>query len=146
MRVAVDTNTLASGVLGPLSSPPARLITAWREDLFTLVISEHILIELERTLHKPFFAQRLSPHVVSSFVHLLRRAAFLAPAPGRLQSVATHPEDDRVLEAALTGRAAYLVTGDRKLQDLRSFEGVRIISPRQFLLPLTRLRKGGGLT
>lgn len=144
MRVAVDTNTLASGVLGPLTSPPARLITAWRENRFTLVISEHILIELECTLQKPFFAQRLSPRVVSSFVHLLRRSASVAPTPGRLPPTATHPEDDRVLEAALTGRATYLVTGDRKLQALRTFEGVRIISPRQFLLPLTRLRKGGG--
>jgi predicted nucleic acid-binding protein len=47
--------------------------------------------------------------------------------------VATHPEDDLVLAAAVSAGADYLVTGDRKLQALDTFEGVRILSPRQFL-------------
>lgn len=30
-------------------------------------------------------------------------------------------------------KAEYLVTGDKKLQDLRTYEGVTIVSPREFL-------------
>ena len=47
--------------------------------------------------------------------------------------LATHPEDDLVLAAAVSARSDYLVTGDKKLQDLRSYQGVTIVTPREFL-------------
>jgi uncharacterized protein len=47
--------------------------------------------------------------------------------------VATHPEDDLVLAAAVSAEAGYLVTGDRQLQQLGRFRGVDIVSPRAFL-------------
>lgn len=47
--------------------------------------------------------------------------------------VATHPEDDLVLATAISGSADYLVTGDRQLRQLGSFQGVVIVSPRTFL-------------
>jgi predicted nucleic acid-binding protein len=50
--------------------------------------------------------------------------------------VATHPEDDLVLATAVSAHADYLVTGDRKLQRLGSYQGVRILSPREFLAVL----------
>lgn len=48
-------------------------------------------------------------------------------------SVATHPEDDLVLATAVSAQVDYLVTGDRQLQRLDTFQDVRILSPRQFL-------------
>jgi hypothetical protein len=38
-----------------------------------------------------------------------------------------------VLAAAVSADADYLVTGDRQLQRLGTYEGVRIVSPRDFL-------------
>ena len=43
------------------------------------------------------------------------------------------PDDDRVLECAIAGRANYLVSGDRHLLKLSRFEGVAILSVRQFM-------------
>ena len=42
-------------------------------------------------------------------------------------------EDDLVLAAALSAGANYLVTGDTRLQRLRTYEGIRIVSPREFV-------------
>jgi predicted nucleic acid-binding protein len=47
--------------------------------------------------------------------------------------VATHPEDDLVLATAISAKAEYLVSGDTKLQRLGTYEGVKIVSPREFL-------------
>jgi predicted nucleic acid-binding protein len=50
-----------------------------------------------------------------------------------VHGVATHSEDDLILATAVSAEADYLVMGDRKLQDLVTYEGVTIASPRQFL-------------
>ncbi len=50
-----------------------------------------------------------------------------------VHGVATHAEDDLILATAISARVEYLVTGDKKLQELRSYQGVAIVSPREFL-------------
>jgi predicted nucleic acid-binding protein len=43
------------------------------------------------------------------------------------------PDDDKFIDAALSGNAGVIVSGDRHLLDLRAAEGVEILSARQFL-------------
>lgn len=55
----------------------------------------------------------------------------------RLSGLVTAEADHRVLEWAVAARAEFLVTGDKKhLQPLKSFRGIRILSPRAFLAEL----------
>ncbi len=41
--------------------------------------------------------------------------------------------DDLILATAMSSQADYLVTGDKQLQDLGTYQGVTILSPRAFL-------------
>lgn len=50
-----------------------------------------------------------------------------------ITGVASHPEDDVVLDAAVSAAVGFLVTGDKQLQRLGTFQGVRIVSPGSFL-------------
>ncbi|MBL8133918.1 MAG: putative toxin-antitoxin system toxin component, PIN family [Anaerolineae bacterium] len=43
------------------------------------------------------------------------------------------PKDDKFLELAVNGMADYLISGDDDLLDLNPFEGISIVSPREFL-------------
>lgn len=133
MRVVLDTNTLASGLLGHSGSPASRLIDAWRDAAFTLVVSADILAELAGVLAKPYFATRLDPNDVIAFLDLLATTSSVVVVKGSVVGVAGHPEDDRILECALVGQAVYLVTGDKELQALRAFQGVEIVTPRRFV-------------
>ncbi len=135
IRVVLDTNVLISGIIGIRlpSSTPGELIRRWRGQGFTLLLSEHILAETERTLAKPFFQRSLNPAQAASAVRLLRRKAELVTITATVANVATHPEDDLVVATAVAANARYLVTGDAKLQDIRRYEGVTILSPRAFL-------------
>ncbi len=56
----------------------------------------------------------------------------VVPTPS-VRGVGEDEEDDLVLATAIAGDATYLVTGDRHLQALGSFQHVTILSPRQFL-------------
>ena len=58
IKAVLDTNVLAAGFTHP-GSPSAQLLLAWLAGLYDLVVSEEILGELDRTLHKPYFLSRL---------------------------------------------------------------------------------------
>jgi putative PIN family toxin of toxin-antitoxin system len=97
------------------------------------VTSEHILTELEHTLQTPYFRRRLTPEQISGAISLLRSESTIAPITTQVHSIATHPEDDLILAAAVSAKADYLVTGDTKLQHLGTYQDVAILSPRRFL-------------
>ncbi len=50
--------------------------------------------------------------------------ADLIPGDRSIAGACADPDDDKYLAAALEGRAAYLVTGDRQLLALSVYEGV----------------------
>lgn len=49
ISVVLDANILVSGTV-TASTPPGQILNAWHDGQFELVISTHILDELERTL------------------------------------------------------------------------------------------------
>jgi putative PIN family toxin of toxin-antitoxin system len=138
-RVVLDANILASGAIAPTGTL-ASILDAWRSGKFSVIVSEPILQELERTLQKPYFRQRLTDAQSSRFLLLLQRRATLSPITVSVHGIATHPEDDLILATALSAQADYLITGDTKLQELGTYQGVSILSPRAFLELLLRER------
>jgi putative PIN family toxin of toxin-antitoxin system len=137
--VCLDSNVLASGVLGlenPLSTP-GEVLRAWEARAFTLVISQHMLDEVERTLTDPYFQRRLTPEEINRGNLALRQRGRLIPITVTVSGVATHPEDDLVIATALSAKAQYLVTGDAQLQKLAAYQGLTLLSPRAFLGLLT---------
>jgi uncharacterized protein len=138
MSTAVfDTKVLASGFVSR-AGIPGQLLRLWTYRLFELVLSEHILTELGQTFSKPYFQKYLSAGQIEADLALLRREATITPITTTVEGVATHPEDDLVLATAVSGKCEYLVSGDKKLQALCSYQGVTILSPRAFLDLLTQ--------
>lgn len=74
---------------------------------------------------------------------LLLRQTELTEITVLVHGVATHPEDDRVLETAISAGADYLVTGDAALLRLGHYQSVALISPRHFAELLEREHEGG---
>jgi putative PIN family toxin of toxin-antitoxin system len=135
IRAVLDTNVLAAGIVGVdvLTSTPGELIRRWRIGQFDLVISDHILNEVELTLVKPYFVNRLSAEWMIASVQLLRQRAIATTMSRSVTGVASHPQDDLVLATAISAGVDYLVTGDRELRQIGQYEGVWVVSPSQFL-------------
>ena len=136
IRAVLDVNVLASGSL-KAPTPPGLLLDLWQAGSFWLIVSEHILTNLQRALAKTYFRRRLTAAERNAFLALLRQEATLASIIVPVQGVAPDTEDDLVLATAMSGQADYLVTGDAAFQDLQTYRGVRIVSPRAFLEILT---------
>jgi putative PIN family toxin of toxin-antitoxin system len=139
MQVVLDANILASGAIAPEGGTLATIIDSWQRDRFGVVLSLPILTELERTLTDPYFTQRLSPRDIATYLVTVRQTSALVQITAEVRGVATHPEDDLVLATAVSAKVDYLVSGDKKLQRVRAYEGVTIVSPREFRDIIERL-------
>ena len=134
IRATLDTNVLAPGIITSPQTVNGQVIQAWRDNKYSLVLSEVILTELSRTLSQPYFSARLTAAQIEAILNLIRSEATVVPLLIPVAGVATHPEDDLILATALSGRAHYLVTRDEKLQEkVKEYKGVEIVSPPVFL-------------
>jgi putative PIN family toxin of toxin-antitoxin system len=134
IRATLDTNVLASGVVTSAQTVNGQVIQAWRDNKYSLILSEAILTEFSRTLTQPYFSARLTAAQIEATVNLFRTEATIVPISVSVTAVATHPEDDPIIATALSGKAHYLVTRDEKLQKkVPEYKGVSLISPPVFL-------------
>ena len=112
----------------------AGILAAWRQGLFTVAVSDHLFAEVERTLGNPYFTRRLAQQDVQTYLTFVRMRAWHTEIIVQVTGVATHPEDDLILATALSAGAEYLVTGDIRFRNrVPSYQGVRLISPAEFL-------------
>ena len=131
ITAVLDTNVLASGFVRA-NSTPGVLLALWSTSAYDLLISNVILKELNATFQQPYFRRYLSQELINANLLLLREEATVVPITVQVQGKATHPEDDLILATAVSAKADYLVTGDKKL---------RSVNPREFFDILAGLRE-----
>jgi len=141
----LDTNVWVSAFLKP-SGPPGRLVAAWSRNNFSAVTSPSQLTELAEVLLRPRLTRRFKyTHAdAATFIRLIAAHASVVETRGVLK-ICRDPDDDEILEAAIHGKAQYLVTRDDDLKrDLDIIKmarrnRVRVVSVRQFLHRLSRV-------
>ncbi len=128
-RVVADTNILVSALM--FGGLPGAILDLALLHGFDLVTSPVLLDELNETLLGEKFA--MSPEDVAAIRVKLEAVAALVEPRLTLDVIAADPDDNRILECAVEGRADCIVSGDRHLLGLREYEGIPIYSARQFL-------------
>lgn len=127
-RVVVDTNVIVSSFRG---GKPRTILDLWRDRQFLLCLSEAMIEEYLRVIARFRETQE----------EALGFAAFLKSGTGVLRVhpeaevhvVAADPDDDKFLACAVAAGADAIVSGDRHLLALGSFEGIPILDPAEFL-------------
>lgn len=128
MRVVLDTSVFVSMLLG---GQVGKINDAWKSEKFILVVSDAILSEYLDVLSRPKL--HLTAEIVSIVTaRVQRRAQFVIPKE-TIHAIETDPSDDKFLEAAIAGKAVYIVSGDSHLLQLKTFRGVAILTAREFL-------------
>jgi putative PIN family toxin of toxin-antitoxin system len=128
VKVVLDTNVLLSAAFfrGLCDEVVAHcLITPAIE----LVLSQYILDEFTR--HATGKLGGSSDRVAAYLQELRRRCDIVVPAQVP-PDACDDPDDLPVLGTAVAARAGVLVTGDKALLKLASYEGIDILAPRAF--------------
>jgi putative PIN family toxin of toxin-antitoxin system len=128
LRVVLDTNVLVSA----FTHQQGLSFQIWQMAIqrrFRLLLSPQIVAELARVLRMKFTWDdaRLQPEMKFP----VRTAEMIVPK----QTLRVVPEDDddnRILECAAAGNAGLIVSSDRHLRKLKSYEGMGIVTPMDF--------------
>ena len=128
MKAVFDTNIFVSALAIP-GGQAERAIDLVIDARVNLCISKQIIHEVLGVLAQKFSK---GPEELS------RTAVFLSElgeliVPREKLTVLDDEPDNRILECAMTGHADVIVTGDRAMLTLKTYQEIRIISLRQFL-------------
>jgi len=125
---------LVSAILSPRGTP-AQVLSAWRAEQFDVILSDAILAEIGRVLRYSKISRRhrWSEERLQTFLDDLAHIAIPTPGELTLAVITDDPSDNRYLECAVEGEAAYIVSGDDDLLRLGAYKGIRILTPRAFL-------------
>jgi putative PIN family toxin of toxin-antitoxin system len=122
MRVVFDTNVFISGL--NFGGKPAIVLQMAAKAECTLITSEDILQEIEDVLLRKFLWS--TGNVAATLIGI--RAMADVVRPDIVLSDCEDPDDNRILEAAIAGVVACIVSGDRHLLRMKVFRGIEIVN------------------
>ena len=129
IRVVADTNIYVSAIV--FDATCEAVLALARAGVVDLCLSAEIQRELRIVLADTFEWADLRIREALAEVNGLTT---LVKPTKRLSGILVHDADHRILECAITAQAEFLVTGNtRHFQPLKIYQGIQIVSPRQFL-------------
>lgn len=134
MRIVIDTNVWVSGLLW--KGDAWRLSKHAEEGGVELCIAYPMLLELEEVLNYDRLRPRLT-ELKQTPARLVAYALSVSTAfdvsRGEIPIVEADPNDDIFLLCAAAARADYVVTADRHILALKTYEQITILRVEEFL-------------
>jgi putative PIN family toxin of toxin-antitoxin system len=129
MKIVLDTNVLVAGLLSPFG-PCAEIVRMLSSGDLTLYFDSRILSEYNEVLRRSKFRFQIDK-IVALLEHIEHRGQIVASSP--LSDLLPDPGDRPFLEVAVAGQAVCLVTGNHVHFPLKLCQGVKVLSPSDFL-------------
>lgn len=129
IRVVADANVYISAIV--FGGTCESILALARAGIVDLCISGAIRRELRRVLAGTF--GWTETRVREALAEIDAVTTLVKPTV-RCSGILLHDDDHRILECTITAQAEFLVSGDKKhFHPLKTFQGISIVSPRQFL-------------
>lgn len=134
MNIVIDTNIWISGLLW--RGPSRQLLKLAESGVVTICVTYAMLLELEEVLSYERLQPRLeklglTPSYLAAFALQLSRPYDVNRVWPPI--VPEDPDDDIFLLTALKANATYIVSADRHLRKLKTYEGIPIVQVDEFL-------------
>lgn len=131
MRVAIDTNTLISGICYP-NGISAKALSKLNSGNYVLVLGDYMLSECERIMQEKFPSMILLFHEARLILAKKAEIIPISPYPYAEESLVPDEKDHLILRAALDGNAELLISGDKHFLQAK-LTCIKVMSSRQFL-------------
>jgi len=135
LKVVLDTNVFVSSLLVKVGLP-AQILNAWRERKLILAVSSSIIAEIHAILSYTHIRRKyeVSKEEIDELITLLEQDSLLVHSNTKIiNAIAKDPSDDKVLVCATEAKVDFIVSGDRHLLDLGIYQGIPILTARQFI-------------
>jgi putative PIN family toxin of toxin-antitoxin system len=136
LRAVIDTNIFLAGLLNA-DGGAAKIIQAFQDGEFELVVSHEVFDEYVRVIH--LFDNDVPAHKSEELLELVfAKAVKVRPAAAR--GLCADADDEKFLSAALGGQADLIVTKNKK-HFPKDAASVKIVNVREFLGAVEKLRR-----
>lgn len=126
MKIFIDTNVIVSGLLAK------GLCTEILEDIVyshTPFVSAFIIQECEYVFSKKF---KLSKETTKTLLTVVDTHFVQSETSSIIQDICRDKNDNQVLADALLAKADIILSGDKDLLSLETYETIKIISPKKY--------------
>ena len=134
MKIVVDANLFASGLIKPKSNP-GNILDLIKKNQMELILSPDIIKEIKRILLYPKIQKYhlKTPREIDSYFENILIFAWIVEGKEPVDIIKDDPTDNKYLACAHEGEADYIVSGDHHLLDIKTYKGIEIIKPKVFL-------------
>lgn len=137
MRVVIDSSVVVAALATPNPESASRVVlAAVAAGIVELVITDELEAEYRRAVEYPQVRRYAAKVDRQGFVDAILATAERVEAGSAAGAVPADPGDDKVVAAAIAGRAEVLVTSDRHLLGLTALAGLNVVRPGDFLSEL----------
>jgi putative PIN family toxin of toxin-antitoxin system len=137
IKVVVDTNVFISSFFG---GNPRKIIDHWKSGEVTLCLSKPIIDEYIEVLRRlELQNEKEIDELLGLFAHGFN-VVFTAKTP-ELHIVEKDPDDNMFIECAVALKAEFVISGDKALKEIKDYMNIKIVSPREFRIKFTKLKR-----
>jgi uncharacterized protein len=129
MKVVIDTNVFVSSFFG---GNPRKIVDLWKQGKLKLCLSKEIMSEYTTVLSRIGLENQKELKELLSLFARGTHSIFSGKTPV-LKVVIDDPDDDKFIECAVALKAHYIITGDKALQEVSEYMGIKILNPKEFL-------------
>ncbi len=121
MKIVVDANLFASGLIKP-NSNPGKILNLIKQNQVELILSPAIIREIKRILLYPKLQKyhRKTAQEIDAYFEDILMFAWIVEGEGEVA-------------CAYEGEADYIVSGGHHLLDIETYEGIEILKVKAFL-------------
>jgi uncharacterized protein len=125
MSVVLDSNLWISAFI--FRGRPLQMVL---DRLVDLAVSQSIIDETLRVMNDKFHAK---PIVLESALFIMTTSARMVEPVIQVKAVRDDPNDDHVVSCAIAAGAEAIITGDKHLLRMSSYEGIKMLRLGEFL-------------
>lgn len=127
-RVVLDTNVYLSGII--FGGNCRHILDLMIKKEIKVVISPAILLEISQKLKQKF---KWSQNQIFTTIKTIIKSTKVVQPQIKIGAVKMDKSDDKIIEAAVTGRVNYIISGDRHLLKIKQYQKIKIVAPTEFL-------------
>lgn len=133
MKITIDTNVIISGSLWIGASD--KILEKVENQEIELILSKEIINEFSQVLNYEEIKDKIRDKglEIRRTVGKISSISKLVVPLEKFDIIKEDPDDNIILECAVEGKVDYIISQDKHLLKLKEFQGIKIISPENFL-------------
>jgi putative PIN family toxin of toxin-antitoxin system len=129
-RIVLDTNTIVSAI--GWKGAPRKILDLCIDNKLQIVLSIDLIDEFIKVIYRPKFNFIQEETKLEIIRYLLTVAEIIKPDV-EINIIDEDIFDNKFLECAVTGKARFIISGDKHLLKLKVYEKIKIISASTYL-------------